>query len=258
MSGENIIELYHMGVQLPQFLLWRQVDPVKNGDIPPATSVLRQALLGVGTVLLRVPTDQVPNLTGNDIANRAEKNGDLVGDQMFPEMPQMVCPASPDMIAGLGDALLQGNTRRGVSTLLHEYGVDIKKLRDFVAYARLHNDYEAGLINALEQLYEETPVVPTKFSLQKPPTKVERFDAIMTAYGRFLDEQQERVYASLDRTDKPPRMNLRRLYATRKELLLARVQALQSDDPTNLTREALADFAMLMPAGFSLLPLKQP
>src|SRR5579864_4716212 len=42
LDSEGILDVYHMGIQLPNYLMWREEGPVKNGEIPPDMSVLRQ------------------------------------------------------------------------------------------------------------------------------------------------------------------------------------------------------------------------
>ncbi len=246
---DGVVDLYHMGVQLPMFIMWRGKDPVKNGEIPPAITVLRQALLGIGTVLLHLPQDeQEDDLTGERVAAIAEDRGDLIGDEMSlsPNVPRMVCPASPEMITGLARALIEGNEKRGHSNLLEKHNIDIDKLRRFASFIGLHSKAEENMLEAIEKLYLEEPVINTG-RLLRLKTKVEKYDDIVARYGAFLNEHQPALYEALDRTDTPPRANPRRIYKLRTELLMGRVKVLQFDDPSNITPEVVADFDSLMP-----------
>jgi hypothetical protein len=160
----------------------------------------------------------------------------------------MVCPASPEMIAGLGEALLSGNEKRGVGTLIEDYDVDVARLRQFVKFLHLHTAYEAELLKDIEALCEELPSESVQFSLQRPRNKVERYDELIKAYGAFLDTETAGLYAALGRTDSPPRMNARRIFKTRKDLLFGRVKALQSDDLNLYTQEVIDEFHLLLPS----------
>ncbi|HSW37318.1 MAG TPA: hypothetical protein VLG37_03035 [Candidatus Saccharimonadales bacterium] len=246
-DGRGILELYRMGVNLPLFLRWRQHEPIRNGEIPSEMAVLRQALLGIGTVILDLPVDEIPKLTGKYVADKAEKDGDLVGNKPFPELPRMVCPASPQMIAGLAEALLVGNPNRGTSTLLAEYSVDIRQLQAFADCLSRYMEREAQLRAEIRALVNQRPAISTGFYGQAPKTKVELCDEIMSEYGKFLDQLQLDLYVVLGRTGQAPRMNSRRLYKTRRELLQVRVEVAESDDPRNLTPAVMADFDSLMP-----------
>ncbi len=250
LDATGILEVYHMGIHLPNFLMWRQNNSVPNGEIPAEMAVLRQALLGVGTVILHVDKEKLENMDGKEIAEIAENNGDLVSEDKsaITSVPTMVCPASPEMIAGLGDALLAGNTKREGSDLLAKYEVDINKLRQFVTFIEMHSEREIQFLTEAEKLFKEPPQNSDSFSLQKPKTKVERYDELVAEYGRILDIQHPILYASLDRTDQPPKMNIRRLYKIRIEFLRGRVKALESDHPRNITKEAMIEMRMFMPS----------
>lgn len=248
-DGHGIVDVYHMGVQLPQFLMWRADNPIRNGEIPPAVAILRQALLGVGTTLLPLDRETIPQLEGKDIATLAEKQGDLVGDGLLaPNLPKMVCPASPDMIAGLSNALLVGNEKRGTGTLLEELDVDIARLHQFAKHIQLDVDYmDNVMLQEFETILGSQGVRFDQFSLKNAKSKITQYDEMMARYGAFLDNLQPELYKALGRTDTPPKMNLRRLYKLKSEFLNGRLQAFQLEHPDNITQAMVDEFHMYMP-----------
>lgn len=224
MTGEDTMTVYHMGVQLPQFLIWRQDNPYKNGEIPREATVLRQALLGVGTVLLDLPVESLPDLDGEDIAQKAEERGDLVGGPTNTEIPRMVCPAAPAMIAGLGQALLHGNPERvSDNSLLEEFSIDVVRLRDFVSFIKLYGERRDELHSAVQALANDSASIKADFSFGPPKTKAERYDELMQAFCDFMNEKSGDVYQALGRTDTPRPMHLERLYAKDGDLRRARM-----------------------------------
>lgn len=165
-----ILDIYGMGVSLPAFLHARTADRYPNGTIPSHTAMLRQGLLGIGSIITFAHKDELKRLDGSQIVEIAEREGELIGPETSQfeqsDLEQTVCPASRRMIELTSDTLLDGQSNKDIDPgeVLAKLDLDpdLKDLERFqrasmrqaevgkeliANYARAVTRHRAGVIN---------------------------------------------------------------------------------------------------------------
>ncbi len=199
---ETLVDIYGMGIALPYFLHTREVERYPNGTIPSRVAMLRQGLIGVGSVLLNVSRKQIKDLTAGKVVEIAEHQSDLVGSSVSrddPEHPeQLVCPAPRVMIERTVTALLDGDDREvDFEDELGSLGlaIDLKDLERFQRFVMEHGDLE----NRLRQQYQK---LLNNYNAGR--IDILGFDggsyALLEGFRKQMTSKQVKLFAALGRT----------------------------------------------------------
>ncbi len=199
---EMLIDIYGMGIALPYFLHTREADRYPNGTIPSHVAMLRQGLIGVGSVLLNMSKRQIKSITAGQVVEIAEQQSELVGPKISREDPdhpqQLVCPASRIMIERTVSTLLDGGDKEvDFEDELGSLGlaIDLKDIERFQRFVLEHGTLEDRLRQQYQKLLN---------SYNSGRIDISGFDggsyALLEGFREQMTSKQTKLFAALGRT----------------------------------------------------------